>query len=322
MEIFTQVWQWIMAMLVAVGIAGTRDDAVGRYQGYIEGDYLRIAAPVSGTLISLSVNKGDAIVAGAPLYVLDDAKEMADVAQRRAQLAQALAHLANLQKGQRPLELQAIEAQGMQAEATLRLSASTLKRQEHLFASKVIAAERLDEARAAYERDRARVAELAALLATAKLAARDDEIRAAEAAVDTARAALSETEWQLSQRRANAPATARVTETPYRVGEFVRAGATIVELLPPANVKARFFVPERQFGTIRLDQEAHIACDGCGETITARVTFIASRAEFTPPVIFSQETRQKLVFMVEATPIDGPGPLNPGQPVDVKLGAR
>jgi HlyD family secretion protein len=113
-----------------------------------------------------------------------------------------------------------------------------------------------------------------------------------------------------------------VTETPFRVGEFVRAGATIVELLPPANVKARFFVPEREFGSMRLGQEAHIACDGCGETIAARVTFIASRAEFTPPVIFSQETRQKLVFMVEATPIGGPGPLNPGQPVDVRVGAR
>ncbi|HJS32940.1 MAG TPA: HlyD family efflux transporter periplasmic adaptor subunit, partial [Alphaproteobacteria bacterium] len=227
-----------------------------------------------------------------------------------------------LQKGRRPVELQAIEAQRKQAEATLRLSASTLKRQEQLFAAKVIAAERLDEARAAYERDQARVAELSAFLDAAKLAARDDEIRAAEAALDSARAALSEAEWQLSQRRANAPAAARVTETPFRVGEFVRAGATIVELLPPKNVKARFFVPERDLGRIRLGQDTRIACDGCGEAIAARVTFIASRAEFTPPVIFSQETRQKLVFMIEATPLDGPGPLNPGQPVDVRLGAQ
>lgn len=322
MEFLAQLWQWIVAILAAIGIAGAAGDSAGRYQGYIEGEYVRIAAPVSGTLTRLSVSKGDAVVDGAPLFFLDDAREIADVAQRRAQLSQTEARLSDLQKGRRPLELQAIEAQRTQAEATLRLSGSTLKRQEQLFASKVVAAERLDEARAAYERDRARVAELSALLATAKLAARADEIRAAEAAIDTARAALSEAEWRHLQRRANAPAAARVTETPFRVGEFVRAGATIVELLPPANVKARFFVPERDLGRIRLGQEALVACDGCGDAIAARVTFIASRAEFTPPVIFSQETRQKLVFMIEATPIHGPGPLNPGQPVDVRLGAR
>ena len=179
-----------------------------------------------------------------------------------------------------------------------------------------IAAGALDQARAAFDRDGARVAELDAQIEAAQLGARSDQVAAADAALAATRAALAQAQWRLDQRVLVARAGARVSDTLFVAGEFVPAGRPVVTLLSPGNVLLRFFVPEAELGALRIGQSIRFACNGCAEGLTACVSWVADEPEFTPPVIFSRESRAKLVFRVEARP-DEPEGLHPGQPVEV-----
>ena len=201
----------------------------------------------------------------------------------------------------------------------LALSEVNLRRQEQLVGTAAASQEQLDQARASHQRDQARVEELGAALEVARLAGREDELAAAEAAVTAAKAALAMAEWRLGEREAVAPMAGMVTDTLYRPGEHVAAGAPVVELLPPANVKLRFFVPEPLLGGLQVGQRIRFACDGCPPDLGSRISFIAPEAEYTPPVIYSRESREKLVFLVEAEPGLGAPRLHPGQPIDVRL---
>lgn len=140
----------------------------------------------------------------------------------------------------------------------------------------------------------------------------------AEAALRSAQARLNSSQTKLARRKAFSPAAGTVQQIYFRVGELVPAGRPVVAILPPGNMKVRFFVNEAMLPKIALDDTVHIQCDGCRGGLTARVSFIARTAEFTPPVIFSLEERHKLVFMVEALP-EKPEALRVGQPVTVTL---
>jgi HlyD family secretion protein len=235
---------------------------------------------------------------------------------------QAQATLANLEKGRRPQEVAAVRAQLAQAQASLRQSEADLARTEKLVADKFLPPQKRDEALATRDRDRARVAELTQQVQIANLPARSDEIAAATAEVKAATDALAQAEWRLAQKSQRSPATGLVADTLYRPGEWIPAGAPVVSLLPPGNVKVRFYIPETVVGTLRIGDAAIVRCDGCGADIAAKVRFIASQAEFTPPVIYSRENRSNLVFLVEARP-DAPSPaLHPGLPVEVTLSAQ
>jgi HlyD family secretion protein len=180
----------------------------------------------------------------------------------------------------------------------------------------------VDEAEHTYAQARARVAELASTVEVAKLPARGDEQRAAQAQVDAARQVLRQSEWRAQQKQQVAPVDAQVADTFFRPGEFVNAGQPVVSLLPPANMKARFYVPEPQLQSIALGGNVTLHCDGCAP-IAARVTFIATKPEYTPPVIYSNEQRAKLVFLVEAKPAPADAAkLRPGQPLSVTAAAR
>jgi HlyD family secretion protein len=305
----------LIALAAAMGLGGGGPLQV---QGYVEGEYVYIASPVAGRLQTLQVARGAQVAAGAPLFRLDPSSEQPARDDAAARLAQAEATLANLRKGKRPSELEAIRAQLAQANAMLQLSAAELRRQEHLIATHVASRESLDEASAAHERDTARVAELQAELDTAQLGARADEIQAAEAAVTAARAQLAQADWRLDQLSQTARQAGLVVDTLYRPGEWVAAGAPVVQLLPPANVKIRFFVPEPRLATIAVGDEVQVHCDACAPNLSAVISYISPDAEYTPPVIYSREMRSKLVYLVEAKPRE-PGALRPGQPVDVIL---
>ncbi len=123
--------------------------------------------------------------------------------------------------------------------------------------------------------------------------------------------------YQLSERDVVSRTHGRVEDVFFRTGEYAPAMTPVVSVLPPANIYVRFFVPEGEFAHVKLGQRVAISCDGCAQNITATVTFIAQQQEFTPPVIFSIGSREKLVFKVEAR---APGGLrlNPGQPVEVR----
>jgi HlyD family secretion protein len=305
----------IVILLAACAQQGDRP-----LQGYIEGEYIRVGPQFAGILQQLSVQRGDQVAAGAPLFALERENEIAARRQAEEQLRGALARLDNLKTGKRPPEVETVAEQLRQAEAARELSAANFRRQEALFRSGFISKAALDDARTKLRSDDALVAQLRAAVQTAKLPGRPDEIRAAQADADAARQALAQNDWRLSQRAATAPQAGRVNDTYYVVGDFVPAGSPVVSLLPPANVKVRFYVPEPLLGRLKPGQTMSFSCDGCGGPIKAPISFIADRAEFTPPVLYSKENRAKLVYLVEARPApDVAAKLNPGQPVDVTL---
>ncbi|MGB5082934.1 MAG: HlyD family efflux transporter periplasmic adaptor subunit [Burkholderiales bacterium] len=310
----------VLGMLIAAAAGGCVDRSNGVLQGYAEGEYLRVASPIAGQLARLNVARGDSVKAGDPLFSLESENEAAARRQAEEQLRQADAQYRNLLTGKRPEEMEAIRAQLAQAEASLSLSESNLARQEELVRARFVSKEAADTARTARDRDRGRVNELKAQLSAARLAARPDEIRAAKAATAAAREALAQAEWRLEQKSLRAPRDARVTDTLYLQGEWVQAGSPVISLLPPANIKVRFFVPEGTLASVRIGQTAKVRCDGCGESVSAVIGYISSQAEYTPPVIYSRENRSKLVFLVEARPEPSEATrLHPGQPVEVTL---
>jgi HlyD family secretion protein len=307
-----------LSCLVLLSACGPRAEAP--LQGYVEGEYVRIAAPFAGTLEKLSVQRGDDVVSGAPLFALERENELAARRQAEQELHAANARFTNLQTGKRPPEVETVAEQLRQAMAARELSESNFKRQESLYKSGFISSAALDDFRTKLKNDDAHVQELKASLATTKMPARPDEIRAAQADADAARQALAQADWRLGQRAVTSPANAHVSDTYFVVGDWVPAGAVVVSLLPPGNVKIRFFVAEPQLGSLHPGQIARFSCDGCGEPMNATITFIADRAEFTPPVLYSKENRAKLVYLVEAKPDASVAVrLNPGQPLDITL---
>ena len=310
----------LLFALAAALLAGCAKNSPGTFQGYVEGEYVYVAAPLAGTLNRLAVARGDSVKAGQPLFTLERQAEADAVAQAEKNLAQAQAQLADLKKGKRPTEIASLAAQLERAQANLKLSADDLARREKLGSSDVISREELDQARAQNDADQAQVNQLTADLATAKLGGREDAIRAALDAVGAQRAALEKAKWSFEQKRQFAPTNAVVHDTLYRPGEFVAAGSPVVVLLPPANLKVRFFVPQAMLPAIKTGETISVLPDGAPHPLTATVNYLSTQAEYTPPVIFSRETRADLVFMIEATfsPADAAA-LRPGQPVDVEM---
>ncbi|HSQ05187.1 MAG TPA: HlyD family efflux transporter periplasmic adaptor subunit, partial [Burkholderiales bacterium] len=276
--------------LVAMVIAGCNREEPGAYHGYVEGEYVRVATSFAGSLEQLDVQRGVQVTRGDALFALENENEAAARREAEERLRNAEAQLANLEKARRPTEIESARAQLEQAQAALKLSRAQLRRTEELVARNFVSKAQLDEARSAYERDQARAEQLRADLATAKLAAREDEIKAARAAVAAARATLEQADWRLRQKSVTAPVAGLVADTLFVKGEWVPAGAPVVTLLPPPNIKVRFFVPEPVVGSIHEGQGVVLNCDGCPRDIPARVTFISPQAEYTPPVIYSKES--------------------------------
>lgn len=259
-------------------VSGCEKPHEGRWLGYAQGDAAFVSAPLSGWVTDMKVERGAWVNKGDRLFTLDNTSQTAARDQAQAQIAQARAQLE-------------------QAQANLDLAHRQFERQQGLLKANSTSKQAYDQAKSAYEAALAQV----------------DQIEASE---NQARASLSNASYQLSQRDIVALTSGRVQDVYYRTGEYVAAMTPVVSILPPNNVYVRFFVPEDQFAQIHLGQRVKIHCDGCSDNIVATVTFIASQQEYTPPVIFSNQSRKQLVFKMEAR---APGglKLNPGQPVDV-----
>jgi HlyD family secretion protein len=308
------VLAWIAAALALV--TGTIvDDA--RYYGYIEGDYVHIAADRSGTVAAVEVRDGDDVAARKVLVRLDDAREKMAIEAALAALRAARASLNDLETGSRSEELAVIEKQWRSARDTLHLARETLDRTEKLSEKGFVPASTLDADRTAVATAEAAVERLDAELAVARLPARAARIEAARQQVKAAEAELARAELDLERRSILAPAAGRIERVVVDTGEFAAAGTPMVSLLPPGNVKVRFFVPEPKRAGLKIGDRLIVGCTSCTAPLPARVTWLASAAEHTPPVIFSREERSKLVFAAEARLEDGAA-LLPGQPVDVR----
>src|SRR5262245_49928918 len=308
----------VPAALLAVALGACTADKPATYQGYVEGEYVHVASAVGGRLDKLLVQRGQTIEAKAPLFNLEADAESAARQQADEQLKAAQAQLADLKLGKRKTEVDVASAQLAQAMAAEAQAAQQLKRDEAQFEVGGIPRAQLDDSRANHAIKAARVRELAGQIQVFRLPARTDQIRAQNAQVAAARAATDQTAWKLDQKHLAATQGGLVVDTLFREGEWVPAGSPVVRMLPPANVKVRFFVPEPQLHAFPVGRKLAIRVDGSGKPVEATVTFVSTEAEFTPPVIYSNDMRSKLVFMIEAhvSPKDAPA-MHPGQPVEV-----
>ena len=310
----------IIAAMCVLALAGCGREPGRRVQGYVEGEFVFVASPLAGQLDRLDVRRGGNARIGDPLFVLESAAEVAARDEAKERLAEAEASLADARVGQRPSEIESLEAQLEQAAAALEFSEKEFERQNTLEQRGVSAMQELDRARSARDQDLKKKLKLEADLATAKLGARQDQVAAAEANVEARRAALARAEWSLDQKRQAAPKAGLVFDTLYREGEWVGAGMPVVSLLPPENVNVRAYVPESWAGTVRPGREVRVFVDGRDKPLAGTVAYVAPRVEYTPPVIYSNEARQKLSYLVRVEfPPEVAATLNPGQPVDVQL---
>jgi HlyD family secretion protein len=307
-----------LLLIVVATLVGCEKPENNSWQGYIEGEFVLLASPYAGQLQKLYVRRGDNAEAGKPMFALEQESERAARTEAQQRLNAAAARLENLQAARRPAEIDALRAEVTQAKAALALSSSQLAQQQKLFKDGFIAQARLDEAQAARARDAARAAEAEAQLRSALLpVGREAERRAAEGDAAGAQAALAQAALRLEQKSVAAPVSGMVQDTFFVEGEWVPAGRPVVSILPPGNVKARFYVPETVLSSLQAGRELEIRCDGCPAPLAAKVSFVSTQAEYTPPVLYSKESRAKLLFLVEAR-LEGAS-LRPGQPVDVRL---
>ena len=311
---------YAFALSLAAILAGCSAETPNTYQGYVEGEYVHVASAVGGRLERLLVQRGQTVEAKAPLFQLESEEETAAKRQAEEQLKASQAQLADLRQGRRNPELDVAKAQLAQANAAEQQAAQQLKRDEAQFEIGGIPRAQLEDSRANHAIKAARVRELQGQLEVSRLPAREDQIRAQDAQVQAARAASSQSSWRLDQKHVAAMQGGLVVDTLYREGEWVAPGSPVVRMLPPQNVKVRFFVPQPVIGGLKPGRNLAVRCDGCGAEVPATVSYIAAEPEYTPPVIYSNETRAKLVFMVEARPsVENAARLRPGQPVSVTL---
>jgi HlyD family secretion protein len=283
--------------------------------GYVESEPLYLAAPIAGTVRGMYVVRGQEVAAGAPLFVVDPAQPQAAAAQAAAELAAAEAQARDARKGQRPEELSVLAANTAAAEAHARDAQATYQRMIALVAAGVRSQQQLDDAKGAAGTAEAQAAAARRQEQAARLGQRSDLIQAADARVQQARANLAGATARLGDNAPKAAEAGRVEDVFFQQGEWAPANQPILALLPNSRIKVRFFVPERDLAAYRIGQTVRFSCDGCAKGLTAKIAYISPRPEFTPPVIYSREARDRLVYLVEAQPSTR---LNPGQPVDVE----
>ena len=312
-----------VAVLVTL-LVGCSKGNDGSFQGYIEGEYLYLAAPLAGYLETLQAARGSRVAEGASVFSVAADPEQQGLREAEARESGAREKVRNLSEPHRPPEVAAMEAQLHVAEAALQLSERQLQQQESLAAKGYVSSARLDEVRAARARDAAQVDAARQQLATFRATlGRVPEMRGAEADVEAARAQVAQKRWQVEKKSVTAPAAGEIADTYYRQGEWVPAGQPVVSLLPDNMRRIRFFVPETVVANLRPGRIVEATCDRCAGPIRGTVNFIAPQAEYTPPVIYSRGSREKLVFRVEAVPApDQAAALRPGLPVDVRLVER
>ncbi|WP_062148067.1 HlyD family secretion protein [Beggiatoa leptomitoformis] len=291
-----------------------------RWQGYVEGEFIWLSPVIAGQLAQVNVEKGVQVNAGDILFslVAEPDNLALQEAEQKQQTAQA--RLADAQKGSRPAELAEIQARIAQTKADVNLAQIELKRTEKLFQKQAIQQESIDVSRATVQRQNARLSELQTQLEIAQLGGRTDALQALQTEVVAAQAIVAQARWRVEQKRITAPTAGQITDVFHYAGEWVASGNPVLALLPPTHIKLRFFIPETDLGQMQLGKIVNFHCDSCTKNLTATISYIATQAEYTPPIIYSQETRVKLVYMLEARPSAEIAPsLHTGQPVTVWL---
>jgi len=287
--------------------------------GYVEGDYVLIAPVAVTQLAQINVKRGDRVTKGEALAVAERRDARISLTGAQADLARAQSQLSNLLEGARSEEIDVIKAGLASATAQIAETEKEVERLRKLLQNGVVTQTQFDSAVTKLDVARAKKAEVEAKLAVAQLPARPYQIAAAEAAVAQAQARVDAANWQLGKRTLTAPADGIVTEILRSTGEIASPQAPVFSILPDGAVTLRLYVPEPAISQISIGTQLDVRCDGCGDNAHATVTYVSDSPEFTPPVIYSLENRQKLVYLIEARPDPDASGLKPGQVVDVDM---
>lgn len=290
----------------------------GAFLGYVEGEILYIGPNEGERLASLAVASGSQASAGDALFAMSTVLLNASRDEAAARVKQLEAQTSNLQASMnRPEQVAVLQAAMERTEAALALSRSDHDRQRKLFSEGHVSKAALDRAEMARSRDEAGLREARRQIEVARMSSRVQEIDAAQEILKQARAQLDALNIRIARQNVSAPAAGVIQDVYFRPGEMVNAGQPVVALLPPENRKVRFYVSEPRLTLIKLGGRMKVSCDGCANDLYGRVSFIANRQEFTPPVIFSDDERAKLVFKAEARLEGAARELPLGMPVSV-----
>lgn len=310
-----EIWGFITGLIAAV-IPGFGDQPPPQWNGYVEADYVYVGTVTPGTIATLAVKEGEVVAQGQVLFVLSANQQQAAVKAAEARVAAAEATLENLTTGSRKEEVDVIRATLDKANADLSLARGTLDRSEKLFEQGLIPQAKFDQDKATLASAEAQVQQLEAQLKVAELPARDAQQVAAEANLAVAVADAERAKSDLADRTIVAPANGLVERLYFAAGEQVGTGTPVLTLLPQDALKVRFYVAEAERPSLTLGDVVTLTCDGCADGIEARLSYLAADPQFTPPVIYSRDERNRLTFLAEAV-IDDGAVLPPGQPVTV-----
>jgi HlyD family secretion protein len=306
----------LCALPLVASLFTTCAEPSGAAVGYVEGDYVLIAPIEAAQIESVEVRRGDRVESGQVLARMERQEAEIAVAQAKASLAQARSQVSDLKVGKRPEEIQMVRASLNSARAQADEARRVLARQKDLLAQGITSQASYDSAATSLELANAKTAELEANLAVVQLPARPDAIAAAEAAVDQAQAVLDNAKWRLGKRTVESPVDGMVFDVIRNDGDTAGPQAPIISVLPDGATKLRVYVPETALSSISVGTKLDVRCDGCTPGMHATISYISDEPEFTPPVIYSLDNRQKLVYLVEARPDETARALKPGQIVD------
>ena len=302
-------------LLLATGLVLTACEPkeADTLHGYAEGDFIALAPDTAGRIQETRATEGAAVTEGALLFRLDDRQEAAALQAARARLDAATARFDDAAAGARAPEIGAARDQLTQAQAAARDAAEVLERTQDLFTQGHVSQARLDQAETADQAARARVAEMRQRLSLVQLPARENALLALQADIRAAQAELDRLADLQARRSVQAPTDGRIHRQIRFAGEMAGPALPVYDFLPDGAVHALLFIPETELARLPVGTSLSVSCDGCPAGLTARISTIAEDAEFTPPVIYSDNERNRLVWRAEAL-FDG-NPPPPGTPL-------
>lgn len=301
-----------------MSICGCHSSNKDHFQGYIEAENTYLASPYSGLLMVLAVHRGDLVKKGQLLFQLDRNPQAIVIDKSQQEIAEAKHVLQDLSNPQRPPEISAIEAQIAQVEANIDLAAVRVRRYQQLYDRKVGSKDTLDEAVENLKRQKKLKEQYQANLELAKLGSREEQIRAQQRKIASLTAQYEEAKWELDQKQKVAPEAGLIFDTYFTVGEFVAAGQAVLSLISAKHVYATFFVPVETLQRIKLKQQVGLRVDGLKQEGEGIIDYISPEAEYLPPLVYSRDNNDKIVFRIKARI---PDYLNykPGLPITVIL---
>ena len=287
-----------------------------QYQGYVEGENIFLASPFSGILVKQLVSRGQAVKKNELLLQLDPNPQQLTIVQAQNELQEAQRLYKDLLNPKRKPEIEAIKAQIKQVDAQIELAEIRVRRFRDLYARQATDKDSLDETVAHYNELKHLKSQHQSNLELALLGSREERIKAQKAKIDALKATLDESKWQLTQKSIYAPVSGKIFETYYIEGEFVKAQQPIASLLAPENVRIEFFIPVKELNRIKVGQKINFTCMNCSKTFQALISYVSPEAEYIPPLVYSRENEDKLVFRIKAKILE-PELFKPGQPITV-----